>query len=173
VTSVRRASGTIHVFTFKEGLLAAAAHDLRLRFDGFTCHLDGDAVRVVIALSSLHVDGPVRGGVVRPGEYDDRRRAEIEGATRRDVLRTDRFPTATFAGQAIAAPGGYDVRGTLTLAGREGPLSFAMKKDGASHRGSFDLQPSRWGIAPYSAMLGTIRVQDRVRIEVAVTELHD
>ena len=173
MTGLRRAGGTIHVFTFKEGLLAAAAHDLRLRIDGFTCHLDGDAVRVVIALNSVHVDGPVRGGVVRPGEYDDHRRAEIEGATRRDVLRTERFPTATFAGQAVAGSGGYDVRGTLALTGREGALSFAMKKDGPGYRGSFELQPSRWGIAPYSAMLGTIRVQDRVRIEVAVAELHD
>jgi len=169
----RRATGTIHVFTFKEGLLAAAAHDLRLRFEGFTCHLEGEAVRVVVALNSLRVDGPVRGGVVRPEEYDARRRAEIEGITRREVLRADRFPTATFEGRAVTAAGGYDVRGTLTLAGREGALSFGVKEDGARYRATFELHPSHWGIAPYSAALGTIRVQDRVRIEVAVTEVRD
>jgi hypothetical protein len=168
---VRRATGTVHVFTFKEGLLAAAAHDLRLRIEELTCQLEGEALKVVVALDSLRVDGPVREGVVRPDEYDARQRADIERAARREVLRVDRFPTATFDGQAVAAADGYDVRGTLTLAGREGALSFSMKKgDGATYRGGFELQPSRWGIAPYRAMLGTLRVQDRVRIEIAVNE---
>jgi hypothetical protein len=166
---VRRATGTLHIFTFKEGLLAAAAHDLRLRLDEFTCRLEGEALVVEVQLNSLYVDGPVRGGLVRPDEYDARQRADIERAARREVLRADRFPTATFDGQASRAAGGYEVRGTLNLAGREGALSFSMKQDGAAYRGAFELQPSRWGIAPYRAMLGAIRVQDRVRIEVAVT----
>jgi len=167
--SVRRAIGTIHVFTFKEGLLAGAAHDLRLRFQRFTCELDGESLTVAIDLNTLRVDGPVRDGVVQSGEYDARRRAEIERAGQRDVLRADRFPTAVFTGQALPRAGGYDVRGTLALAGREASLAFTMEEASSAYRGSFELRPSRWGIAAYSAMLGTIRVQDRVRIDVAVS----
>jgi len=167
---VRRATGTIHVFTFKQGLLAAAAHDLRLHFAEFTCVVEGEAVKVVLDLNALRVDGPVRGGVVRPDEYDARQRADIERAARREVLRADRFPTASFDGQAVPTAGGFDVRGTLTLAAREGALAFSMKEDGGIYRGGFELQPSRWGIAPYSAMLGAIRVQDRVRIDIALRQ---
>jgi len=170
---MRRATGTIHVFTFKTGLLAAAAHDLRLRFDGFTCHLQDQTVTVVVPLNALRVDGPVRGGVVRTDEYDAARRAEIEGATRREVLRADHFPTARFTGQALRTAAGYDVRGTLTLAGREAPLAFSVAEHGAEYRAVFELKPSRWGIAPYSAALGTIRVQDRVRIELALKAMPD
>lgn len=167
----RRASGTIHVFTFKEGLLAGAAHDLRLRFERFTCELDGSAVEVTIELGSLRVDGPVRAGVVRPDEYDGRRRAEIERAAQREVLRADRFPTAEFTAQATARAGGLDVRGTLTLAGGAASVAFPMTVAGATYQAAFELKPSRWGIPPYSALLGTIRVQDRVRIEIVVAEL--
>lgn len=165
-----QATGTLQVFTFKEGLLSGAAHDLRLRFERFTCALDGTALKVTIDLHSLRVDGPVRGGVVRTEEYDAPRRAEIERAAKKEVLRSDRFPTAEFSGEAVGRDGGFDVRGILTLAGREAPLAFPMKQDGAIYRASFELPPSQWGIAPYSALLGTIRVQDRVRIEIAVSE---
>jgi len=167
---VRQASGTIHVFTFKEGLLASAAHDLRLRFERFTCRLDGAALKVVIDLNSLRVDGPVRGGVVDAGAYDAHRRDEIERAARKQVLRTERFPAAEFTGQATPRQGGFDVHGALALAGRAGPLAFAVTEDQGAYRAAFELRPSQWGIAPYSALLGTIRVQDRVRIELAVGE---
>jgi len=170
---MRRATGIIHVFTFKTGLLAAAAHDLRLRFDGFTCHLQDQTVTVVIPLNALRVDGPVRGGVVRTEEYDPARRAEIEAAARREVLRADHFPTATFKGQALPVAAGYDVRGTLNLAGQDAPLAFSVTRHGPQYRAVFELKPSRWGIAPYSAALGTIRVQDRVRIELALTAIPD
>jgi len=167
---MRRAGSTLHVFTFKEGLLSAAAHDLRLRFERFTCRLDGVALAVTIEVGSLRVDGPVRGGIVHPEEYDAHRRAEIERAAQREVLRAERFPTAEFSGEAAARPDGFDVRGNLTLAGREGALSFAVKRDGTTYRAAFELRPSVWGIAPYSAMLGTMRVQDRVRVELAFSE---
>jgi hypothetical protein len=36
--------GTVHVFTFKEGLLARAAHDLRLRLERFRVSLDQEAL---------------------------------------------------------------------------------------------------------------------------------
>lgn len=166
---MQRATGIVQVFTFKAGLLAGAAHDLRLRFERCDCALDGEALTASIDLGSLRVDGPVRGGVVDADAYDAGRRAEIERAARLEVLRADRFPTAAFTGRAVARAGGHDVRGTLVLAGRDAPLAFTVAEDGSTHRASFELQPSRWGIAPYSALLGTIRVQDRVRIEVVVT----
>ena len=167
---MRRFGGTIRVFTFKEGLLARAAHDLCLRFERFRCELDGAILKAAIELGSLRVEGPVRGGVVRAEEYDAAQRAEIERSARLQVLRADRFPSAEFTGEASARAGGFEVQGRLTLAGRTSALAFPVNTDGATHRATFELRPSDWNIAPYTAMLGAIRVQDRVRIELALAE---
>src|SRR5882724_5703092 len=44
VSFMRRANGTIQIFTFKEGVLSAVAHDLRIRLESFAVTLDGTAV---------------------------------------------------------------------------------------------------------------------------------
>jgi YceI-like domain len=168
---MRRGKGTIHVFTFKEGLLAAAAHDLRLRLETFDVGLEGQEVRATFDLASLHVDGPVQGGVVDLERYDGARRAEIERNMHADVLHTARHPTARFAGQASpGGDGGYRVSGQLDLAGRSAPLSFEVRAEGGWFRASFELPPTRWGIAPYKALMGAIRLQDRIRIEAKLTD---
>jgi hypothetical protein len=170
---MRKARGAIRVFTFKDGLLAAAAHDLRLTLEDVEVDFgaDGQDVRATFELPSLHVDGAVQGGRLHPEAFDAVRRAEIERNMNRDVLRTPRHPTARFEGRAVpAADLGYTVSGHLHLAGRSAPLSFEVRPDGGRYRASFELRPSRWGIAPYKALMGAIRLQDRIRIEAEVTE---
>jgi polyisoprenoid-binding protein YceI len=168
---MRRATGTLQIFTFKEGLLSAVAHDLRLGLAAFPIELDGETVRARIPLGSLRVDGVVRDGVVQPGALDGRQRADIERAALKDVLRADRYPAAEFDGTAILRGTAFDVRGALALAGRSAPVTFTMEGDGRSYRGHFAFRPSAWGIQPYRALLGAIRLQDHVRIELAATEV--
>jgi len=63
---VRRAQGSIAVFTFKDGLLARAAHDLAFRLDELEATLDAaETVTATIPLRALAVVGPVENGVVR------------------------------------------------------------------------------------------------------------
>jgi polyisoprenoid-binding protein YceI len=168
---MRRAKGTIHVFTFKEGLLSRVAHDLRIRLEDFQITLDGEELRAEFVLGSLRLDGPVEGGVVHPERYDASRRAEVERAMKDDILHVGRHPRATFTGRALAKGDGYSVDGTLELAGRSAPLSFEVRKDGGEqYRARFELRPSRWGIPQYKAMLGAIRLQDVLRVEVALSD---
>jgi len=168
---MQRARGTVSVFTFKDGLLARAAHDLALRCDGCEVTLDGEAVSAMVPLRALTVVGPVDGGVARAELYDDRQRREIEDTMRDEILHLDRYPEARFEGRAVARAGdgdGFDVGGELALAGRRAPLRFAVMRDGERYRASFDIQPTRWGIAPYKALLGAIKLKDVVRIELDV-----
>ena len=167
---MRRAKGTIHVFTFKDGLLSAVAHDLCLRIDQFVITLEGTAVHGEFDLKSLHLDGPVRDGVVHPEEYDAGKRADVEKATHQDVLHTDKHPTARFSGQAAPQGAGFAVSGELELAGRNAPLAFEVREEGGTYRARIDLVPSRWGIAEYKALLGAIRLKDRVRIEIELSD---
>jgi len=162
--------GSIHVFTFKEGVLSAVAHDLRFRFERFLVTLDGSDLRAEFDLRSLRLDGPVEHGVVRPDAFDDGRRADVENAMHRDVLRTPEHPTAHFVGRAVRRDEGYDVTGELDLAGRRAPLSFSARSADGAFAAHVELVPSRWGIAPYKALLGAIRLKDRVRVDLALRE---
>jgi len=168
---MRTAKGTISVFTFKDGILARAAHDLALRMEHFELALDGDHVTAVMPLEGLRVVGPVEGGVARPERYDANQRAEIERNMRAEVLRIAHDPTARFAGRAIAAGDGFHVDGQLELAGRTATLSFDVRRDGDVYRARFEMPPSRWGIQPYKALLGAIKLKDNVRVELALTEV--
>jgi YceI-like domain len=163
-------TGTISVFTFKDGILARAAHDLALRLERFDIVLDGDSLTASLPLDALAVIGPVEGGVVRTDRYDAAKREQVAQAMHSEVLRTARHPTARFVGKATAQGHGFTVSGEFELAGRRAPLSFEAHRDGAVYRARFELQPSRWGIAPYKALLGAIKVRDLVRIELALSE---
>jgi polyisoprenoid-binding protein YceI len=167
---MRRAKGTIQVFTFKEGLLSAVAHDLQIHLEKFDITLDGENVKGEFPLQSLNLVGPVENGVVQPDKYDAGKRADVHKAMNEDVLKTDRNPTARFSGRAAPKGEGYSVSGELELGGQKGPLSFDVAKQGASYTGEFEIQPSRWGVEQYKAALGTIRLKDQVKIRFALTE---
>ena len=167
---MRRAQGTIHVFTFKEGVLSAVAHDLRVRLETFSVELDGEAVRASFDLKSLFVDGPMENGVLQPNQYDASKRADVEKAMHGDVLKTEKNPKASFSGTAKPAGDGYQVSGELDLAGKKAPLAFDVRNEGGTYRASFEIQPSRWGIAQYKAMLGAIRLKDQIRVELSLNE---
>jgi hypothetical protein len=167
---MRRAQGTIQVFTFKEGLLSAVAHDLQLHLDNVSVTLDGENVSAEFPLKSLTLVGPVEDGVVQPEKYDAGKRADVHKAMNEDVLRTDQHPTARFNGRAAPKGAGYSVSGDLELAGQKAPLAFDVTKEGNSYTGGFELQPSRWGVQQYKAMLGAIRLKDQVRVQVRLIE---
>lgn len=167
---MRHATAVIDIFTFKEGLLAGVGHDMRLRLDRAEIELEGETIRARVPLAGLVVEGAVRDGVVQPAALDARQRADIERAARQDVLRVARHPTAEFTGTAKPAQGGFDVRGTLALAGRSAPLACRIDGAGPGYQARFTLRPSTWGIAPYRALLGALRLQDRVDLALTVTE---
>ncbi len=165
-----KAKGTIQIFTFKEGLMSAVAHDLRVSLPGFEIVLDGTAVKADFDLKSLVVDGPMNNGVLQADQYDAGKKADVAKAMHGEVLHTEKHPKAAFTGTALPVGDGYHVEGQLQLAGSTQPLAFDVRNDGGTYRAAFDLQPSRWGIAQYKAMLGAIKLKDGFKVELALTE---
>lgn len=151
----------VHVFTFKDGLLARLAHDLQIRATDWEIAVDGDAVRGRFGLAGLRVDGAVERGRVADGVLSTADRAKIERTMADDVLLMRRHPDATFAG--VLDRETRRVTGKLTLHGRAieiGPL--VLREDGDRIVGEVTLVPSKWGIAPYRALAGALKLQDRV-----------
>ena len=153
--------GYFWVYTFKEGILSSIAHDLRLSLERFEVKQEGNQVQGTFWPESLKVDGAMRNEQLQEKALNFLERKQIQRTIRKEVLQTKRFPTARFLG--IISPEG--LKGELTMMGQQRSVKIAVEERGHTVCGSVQLEPSRWGIAPYSAFLGTLKLQDRIRIE--------
>lgn len=159
------------IYTFKDGLLARLAHDLKLCASELSITVD-DAASTV----SARVD--TRGVQVvsfrRDGRDDPRalggfERSQIEGNVHRDVLDSARFPEARFVSTAVTGSGdGFTVQGLLTLHGRTAALTIPVRRLGDRYLATVTLVQSRFGIKPYSAALGALKVRDEVTVTLSI-----
>lgn len=159
------------VFTYKEGLLSAVAHDLQIRVQDFAIALD-DAVWHLEARfdpTSLCVVGVMRNGVVHPDELSEGDRQTIERTIGRDVLQADRHPVVRFTSTAAEARGTtLAVSGTLTLHGETRTLLVLVRREASGWIAEVRLHQPDFGIQPYRAMLGTLRVRADVVVRVTI-----
>jgi polyisoprenoid-binding protein YceI len=160
VRSFDAASAACHVFTFKEGLFAAAGHDLELAVGKFAIELDdNDAIRARFDAASLRLVGDVGDG--------DRKKIERQAAD--DVLAARKFPEITFASTRVSRDGmSARIDGTLTLHGTSRELAFTARDDGERWTATITLDQRDFGIKPFSAFLGTLRVRAEVRVRVSL-----
>jgi polyisoprenoid-binding protein YceI len=153
-------------------MAATAGHDLTIEASGWSGVLTvGDN----LAPSALDVRIDMNSLIIREGTgglkpLSDRDRREI-GATARKLLRTEQHPEAVYTATGFrpGAGGGWEVDGTLTLAGSSRPLRLAVSTAGA---GRFQAQgtvlQSAYGIKPYTAFFGALKVRDAVGVEATV-----
>jgi YceI-like protein len=179
-------TATCEVFTFRAGLLAAAGHDLKLRPERFEIEADGHSVRARFDAASLRVVAAMRGGREDAASLSARDRQEIERTCAREVLEAQRFPEIIFTSNEIPAGAVRSpeivftsneippdaVRGTLLLHGRELSVELALRREGPRAVAAVEIDVRRFGIRPYAAMLGALRVSPRVRV-VATTPWPD
>ncbi len=165
-------AATCEVLTFREGALSAMAHDLLLRVTAFELSIDPAAPAAVSArfdARSLRVVSAMRHGRALPGALRPRDEREIEATIASTVLRAARFPEIRFASTDVSRRGdGYDVRGTLTLAGVTRPIGLAVRREAERLVGEVTIHQPAFGIRPYSAMLGTLKVKADVLVRVSV-----
>jgi polyisoprenoid-binding protein YceI len=81
------------------------------------------------------------------------------------VLRVREYPLARYEAQIIGTGPSYELRGELELLGQRRPLELRVETQGELLVAQVELVPSRWGIRQYTALLSTLRVADRVRVE--------
>lgn len=163
--------GRIVLRTFRDGLIARAGHDLTIEVTGWSGQLTVDDtsapsdLEVRIDIGSLAVlEGT---GGVKP--LTDRDRREIAYTARRQ-LATDRNPEAVFTATRFEpnADGGV-IDGTFTLAGNSRPVRLQVTQTGPGrYRASTSVVQSEYGIRPYTAFLGALKLRDAVDVEVEV-----
>jgi polyisoprenoid-binding protein YceI len=124
------ATGEIHVFTFKEGVLSRVAHDLRLSLERFRVTIDADALSATFETASLRVDGIIRKGELDRDELDAAQRQEIEHTIRTRILDTRTYPLARLEARTARVGPVLEVRGELELLGQRRGVTFSARAEG-------------------------------------------
>ena len=172
-------NGSFKIRTSREGLGARAGHDLTLqvtRWEAVT-RSEGAPPQVtaeVDAASLLVLEGS---GGVKP--LTDGDRADIKADMQRKVLESDRYPRIAFEGrswQVVSEDPSHTramLSGELELHGQKSPLELEIdlqRVNGAIQvKATGALVQSKWGIKPYTAFLGALKVADPIQIEVEAT----
>lgn len=162
--------GTVRVRTGREGMASKAGHDLTLEAANWraTLTVDGDPsrseVNAIIEPRSLEVTAAT-GGVKPLSDRDKKDIAKnISGLLGNDSI--------TFTSDSVDATDTSSVKvaGRLSIAGQSRPVTLDL--DTASHgrlRGTITVAQSQFGIKPFSAMMGALKVRDEVEIGLDVT----
>ena len=155
----------IHVYTYKEGLLSKLAHDLRFTLARFSISASGAEVSARFEVGSLRVDGAIKSGKLERAELSQADRDKIH-ATVQDVLGAREYGEAKLSAKLLTTRPPFLMEGQFTLKGDTRPVAVRLERDEDRLFGELTITPSQWGIRPYRALGGTLKLQDRVRITI-------
>lgn len=156
------------VLTRKEGLLSRLGHDLKLAAGRFRIEIDeaGRRVEASCEAASLRVVCALRDGRDDPGELSPGDQADINQKLQRDVLDVAHHPTIRLQGTAEPAGDGYKLTGTLTLHGKSREVTVPVRRSDQQLVAELEVHQPDYGIKPFSAALGALKVAADVRIQV-------
>jgi polyisoprenoid-binding protein YceI len=170
-------SGEILLHTGREGMAARMGHDLTLEVIRWTATVVVDGMAVERSSATATIDArslqvkEATGGAMPLSDGD---RADIEKNIAEKVLQTDRHPEITFTSTAVEVVGedAVTVTGDLSMAGRSRPVRIPLSVQPADGdvrlTGRVPLAQSEWGIRPFRAMMGSLKVRDQIDVSVDV-----
>ena len=161
------ANGTLTVNTGRSGAAAKAGHDLTIHVDAWeaTLTIGDDPSQSSLTLdadsNSLRVvDGT--GGIQSLGDDDKK---NIKETIDKDVLKKEdiQFRSTSVSG----ADDKLSVEGDLTLRGKTNPITFDLVvADNGNVKGSAVVKQTDFGMKPYSALFGALKVADEVTVAI-------
>lgn len=162
-------NATLQVKTGREGKAAKAGHDLVIDVTSWEATLDvgEDPGQVSLELDADPNSLRVREGIGGAKPLGDDDTSEIHGTIEDDVLKGEPIE---FRSTEVEEAGDGDrlrVRGDLTTAGNSNPVEFELSvgSDGGIS-GSATVKQTDWGIEPYSALFGALKVKDEIEVVV-------
>jgi hypothetical protein len=156
----------IFVDTFREGMLAVVGHDLRIEAQRFELRAIAGDLAGKVDLSALRVLGSMVKGRLVPSAPSPSERAEIEQRIRTEILDVARNHEASLSATVQADGTSFSITGTLALCGRTQPLGARVVRSADALETSVELVPSRYGIKPFRALGGALRIADKVIVRI-------
>jgi len=157
-------NASLTIRTRRTGGAAKAGHDLVIEVQSWQATLDPEAQPAVTLTAdsrSLRVlEGT--GGIKSLSESD---KGDIKKTIDKEVLKGCEIEFRSSDVQET--PGGLSVRGELSLNGKQSPVTFdlAVGEGGRVH-GSATVTQSAFGMKPYSALFGALKVADDVEVAI-------
>ncbi len=160
--------GTLSVRTGKKGAASKAGHNLLIRVDrwGATVQLSDDPAQSVLELTADSTSMTVlegTGGVQSLGDDD---KVGIALTINQEVLKGTPI---SFRSTAVRPDGDgqLHVTGDLELAGGVNLIAFDVEiADDGRLTGKASVKQTAWGMKPYTALFGTLKVADDVQVSV-------
>jgi hypothetical protein len=156
-------SARLSIRTARLGAASKAGHDLLIEVGAWEGKLDTEppSVWLKVDSTSLRVlEGT--GGIQKLGDDD---KENIEQTIDDEVLKKQDIE---FQSNDVKVDGeNWTVTGDLTLVGRTHPVNFdlVVREDGTLS-GSAVVKQTDWGMKPYTAFWGALKVADEVKVEL-------
>lgn len=159
-----------HVLTFKEGVLSAVAHDLKIRVGQCSITIGEDeSIEATFDPKSLSVVCARKDGRDAPGTLSGGDKKKIESNIQKDVLHSKKHPEIRFVSTSVTRDGDRaTITGDLTLHGKTKSITATATKKGERWETEVSIHQPDYGIKPYSAMLGALKVQSTLRVQLSV-----
>jgi polyisoprenoid-binding protein YceI len=167
-------NGCLSVRTGRSGAAAKAGHDLVIDVTTWhaTLEVGDDPASTSIAFEAEPTSLRVRegsGGIQALGDDD---KVSIQQTIDEDVLKRQAIAFRSTAVRPTPDGSRISVEGELTFVGNARPIAFELTV-GAEGKlsGSAVIKQTDWGIKPYSALFGALKVADEVEVVFAVTSV--
>lgn len=162
-------SGHLFILTRREGVAARVGHDLKIeatRWYAQVTHNPSDLSATTISATIEPDSLRTREGTGGAGPLTDRDRSEIDTNIRR-ILGSSPL---TFTSTRIVPDGtNGTVEGELTLNGVTRPVQLQVTSDdGLHYRAEATIVQSEYGIKPYRAFLGALKLRDQIEVQIEV-----
>jgi superoxide dismutase, Fe-Mn family len=162
-------NGTLSVRTSRTGAAAKAGHDLLIHVTAWqaTLEVGGDPAQTSIVLDADATSLRVREGTGGMQALGDDDKTSIQKTIDDDVLKRKRIEFRSTGVQAADDGSRLSVQGDLMLVGQACPIAFDLTVgDDGKLGGSAIVKQTDWGITPYSALFGALKVADEVEVAI-------
>jgi hypothetical protein len=159
------------IFVMKEGILSAVSHDLKILVEEFEVAIDGPtrSIAAIFNADSARVLNAMRDGREDPDALSSEQKTQIELNIRLDVLRSRECPDIVFVGESVTeSDTGFVVKGRLTIQDRTQVITFPVRQLDGCYVAEAKVHQPDFGIQPYSAMMGAIRVRPTVTVRLSI-----
>ena len=171
--SIGPENGRLTISTYKAGMGAKVGHDLVLearRWSG-TVEANPDdpsSCSVQVAVDTRSFEVVQASGGVKP--LSDKDSADIRKNMDDKVLQTSKFPEITFRSTHVTPNA---ITGDLTIMGKTNPVTLDLTTQNSGPEttltGRATVTQTQFGIKPFSAMMGALKVKDDVDMQVELS----
>lgn len=159
------ARSTITVHVGKAGLLSSVGHE-----HWINAPISSGSVRTS---GDLGVDFKVetaRMSVKPDAKVDAKAQAAIQKDMQEMTLDSAKYPEITFASMRVETAGDnqWKIQGNLSLHGETKPLTVLVRRAGEAYSGYASLKQTDFGIKPFTAEGGMIKIKNEIDIEFQI-----